>query len=74
MRPTIADAKRLATEQRCTGVLILYFQGGEYGYISYGHTRTTCNAMGQIGDDIFEHIGDGLIEVPSVLMGPAVRP
>lgn len=69
--PTINDAKRLATDARALGVLILSFGGNQFGTASYGMTRPMCDAMRKVNERIYELIQNGTIEVPDVLRGVA---
>jgi hypothetical protein len=67
MMPTIEDAKPIATERRCNGVIIVFVQGGQIGCSSYGHTRSSCRAIDRLADAIFNGIQDGRIDVPDGL-------
>ena len=65
--PTINDAKELAYLHRKTGVAVLHFGGGKFGFASYGMTRAQCRAMGALMDQIADMIETGEIVVPEEL-------
>jgi len=67
MNPTIEDAKALATSRRCIAVAIVYVKDGQVGVSSYGHKRSTCDAMGRVADQIFDYVQDGTIDIPDAL-------
>lgn len=61
--PTITDAKKLAYELRANGVIVLAFDGSEYGGASFGHTRAYCAKLGKVLDQIGDRLRTGEIEM-----------
>jgi hypothetical protein len=65
--PTIDNAKRLATDTRSLGSLILTFGDGQYAMVSYGMTRPLCDAMRTVNNQIGTLIDNGTIVIPDAL-------
>jgi hypothetical protein len=51
--PSILDAKKLALELRARGAILLAFDGERFGMASYGQTRTDCDYLRGITDEIY---------------------
>jgi hypothetical protein len=53
--PTIAEAKRIANDLRARGVMILAYDGKQFGGASYGHTRADCRFLAGVLDTLIDH-------------------
>lgn len=51
--PTIDDARALGAFYGLEGVVIIFHNGEEVGYTSWGHTRSECSWMRRFADKAF---------------------
>jgi hypothetical protein len=68
-RPTIADAKVLATRCRARGVLILTVGRGAFATASYGMRKQECAALKDVSEQIARLIESGDLVIPDSLRG-----
>lgn len=55
--PSVGDAKRIATQNNLRRCVILFeTHEGQFGYSSYGKTKTLCGSTREIMDEIFDDL------------------
>src|SRR3990172_4654154 len=58
--PTVSHAKILCETFKKRGVIIFTFSGEQYGYASYGETKSECRMMETLADKMFAAVDDVL--------------
>ncbi len=67
--PTIKDAKEICTRYRKNGAVILTFDNRKFHCSSYGFTRSWCDAMRHVVEQIAGLIEEEAIEIPDSSLG-----
>ena len=64
---TINDAKKIATDSRTPGVLVLQIDTeGHFSITTYGMKKQHCGAMKKVMDQIANLLSTGHIQVPDL--------